>query len=85
MQEEMREDRRQQDSICIFADGENKGCAPSSRRAQQSTGLLHLDGFESCCPNTYTKKKNHTKWCGFLFGGDNRTRTCDLMRVKHAL
>ena len=21
----------------------------------------------------------------FLFGGDNRTRTCDLMRVKHAL
>ena len=23
-------------------------------------------------------------WVVFLFGGDNRTRTCDLMRVKHS-
>ena len=83
MQEEMREDRRQQDSICIFADGENKGCAPSSRRAQQSTGLLHLNGFESVVYSP-PKEKDHPLG-GLSFGGDNRTRTCDLMRVKHAL
>ncbi len=28
---------------------------------QQSTGLLHLDWFESCCLNTYTKKDT-TQW-----------------------
>ena len=47
---------------------------------QMSTGHLHRNGFESRCP---AKKKTHTLWCGFSFGGDNRTRTCDLMRVKH--
>ena len=29
--------------VCIFTVGENIGFAPSSRREQQSTGLLHLD------------------------------------------
>ena len=28
--------------VCIFALGEDKGLPPSSRRQQQSTGLLHL-------------------------------------------
>ena len=37
------------------------------------------------CLNTDTKKKNPSEWMGFLFGGDYGTRTCDLMRVKHAL
>ena len=27
----------------------------------------------------------HPDWGAFLFGGDYGTRTCDLMRVKHAL
>ncbi len=31
---------------------ENNCCAPSSRRAQQSTGLLHLDGFDSTVKKT---------------------------------
>ena len=28
--------------VCIFANGKDEGRAPSSRRTQQSTGLLHL-------------------------------------------
>ena len=43
-----------------------------------------FDLFESCGLNTYTKKDT-TLTGGVFFGGDNRTRTCDLMRVKHAL
>ncbi len=48
---------------------------------QLSTGELHLDGFES---RSISKRKHPTGGC-FLFGGDYGTRTCDLMRVKHAL
>ena len=33
----------------------------------------------------YYQKEKTTHLGGLLFGGDNRTRTCDLMRVKHAL
>ena len=32
-----------------------------------------------------TKKKAMTCGHGFLFGGDYRTRICDLLRVKQAL
>ena len=47
-------------------------------------GMLRLDLFE---PNLsyHIKIKKTTRRVVFLFGGDNRTRTCDLMRVKHAL
>ena len=31
------------------------------------------------------QKEKHPGWGAFLFGGDYGTRTCDLMRVKHAL
>lgn len=43
---------------------ENRGFAPSSRREQQSTGLLHLAGFESTLQNAYTSQKHHPfGWC----------------------
>ena len=38
-------------------EGKNRGFAPSSRRTQQATGLLHLDRFESL---TYHNIKNPT-------------------------
>ena len=31
------------------------------------------------------KKSELNEFGFFMYGGDNRTRTCDLMRVKHAL
>ena len=46
---------------------ENRGFAPSSRREQQSTGLLHLAGFESTLQNAYTSQKHHPNgWCFWL-------------------
>ncbi len=50
---------------------------------QLSTGQLH--GMGSSPVAYFHKTKNHTLRCGFRFGGDNRTRTCDLLRVKQAL
>ena len=38
---------------------------PAGER-RQSTGLSHLDGFDSYA----TKKKNHTKGCGFFLVDD---------------
>ena len=55
-------------------------CGPA-RSEQGSTGALHLIGSS---PAAKPKRKT-TQRVVFLFGGDNRTRTCDLMRVKHAL
>ena len=51
---------------------------------RQSTGLSHLDGFESFLYRP-PKKKNHTERCGFFFGGRYRTRTYDLPHVKRML
>ena len=48
---------------------------------QVSTGQLHSDGFESL---VLPIKKHRLQRC-FFIGGDYGTRTCDLMRVKHAL
>ena len=43
-------------------------------------------GFVSRSLNAHTKKKKAIPvGMTFLFGGDYGTRTCDLMRVKHAL
>ena len=50
---------------CIFADGENRGFAPSSRREQQSTGLLHLDHSN---PDTIKNPKPAKADSGFLVG-----------------
>ena len=35
--------------------------------SQQSAGLLHLD--LQICRSCFSKKKKHTGWCAFLFGG----------------
>ena len=60
-----------------------RNCRRPAGGKRQSPGLSHLDGFESCCS---TIKKHRAPFgCPVFFGGDNRTRTCDLMRVKHAL
>ena len=66
---------RQQDSM------KSRCCRRPAGGKQGSTRALHLDGFE---PVDRQKEKT-TRRVVFLFGGDNRTRTCDLMRVKHAL
>ena len=64
--------------------GENKGIHQCLHWwMQQSPGLLRFDLFESC--SIVDSKKDTTQKGGVFFGGDNRTRTCDLMRVKHAL
>ena len=47
--------------ICIFL-RKNYRSAPSSRRRQQSTGLLHLHRFKSHLPSS-AKKKKHPKGC----------------------
>ena len=46
------EGERIRESICIFAESENKCSAPSSRRRQLSPGQLHLDCSTPCsAPN----------------------------------
>jgi len=55
-----------------FCQGQNKGSAPSSRRRQQSTGLLHLDLFDS--PTLILPNKKATLAGGFLFGGAEGSR-----------
>ena len=60
--------QRMRDSICIFRFAENKGSAPSSRRGQQSTGLLHLDRFES--PTYHNIKTPTTDVVGVLMAED---------------
>ena len=50
---------------------------------RQSTGLSHLDGFESFLYRPPKKEKPHqTVW---FFGGRYRTRTYDLPHVKRML
>ena len=49
--------------ICIFAFGKNYGSAPSSRRRQQSTGLLYLYRFKS----REKVKKNTTRLGGVFW------------------
>ena len=61
--------------VCIFAQGKNEGCAPSSRRAQQFTGLLHLD-FRIQFVNAVPIMKPPIKG-GFIIGGPDRIRTDD--------
>ena len=62
--------------------GENDGSDQFLNWSQQmSTGHLHLNRFVSL---PYQIKRT-PGWVSFLFGGDYGTRTCDLMRVKHAL
>ena len=73
---------RQQDSMCIFA--------PSGAKNKVTTSVC-TGGSNTppgCCtaigssPLSFSTKKKPVLLDGFLFGGDNRTRTCDLMRVK---
>ena len=42
--------------VCIFARGKNGGLPPSSRRQQQSTGLLRLDYSNLAAPISPNKK-----------------------------
>jgi len=42
--------------VCIFAFGENYGVTGAEPGEQQSTGLLHLDWFESLPQPHQTKK-----------------------------
>ena len=66
--------------VYSFSFGENRGVAavkPSASDARPRRIFL------SSPLHSPIKKKNHTNWCGFLFGGDWGTRTLDLMRVKH--
>ena len=66
------------------AGGENNGSRQFANwRQQQSTGLLHCYGFESL-RLTKNQIPHRVVW-DLIFGGDYGTRTCDLMRVKHAL
>jgi len=51
--------------VCIFAKGEDRCFAPSSRREQQSTGLLHLD-YSSPIPR---RKRPTTKVVGRFLAG----------------
>ena len=60
----------------------NQGVAPSSRRERRSSAP-HLICSSPLSFLHQTKNPHQKVWV--LFGGDNRTRTCDLMRVKHAL
>ena len=53
----------------------DNGCAPSSRRAQQSTGLLHLI-FRISSMTTIPKRNTPVGWC-FWFGGLEEIRTPD--------
>ena len=59
--------------------------SPASLRTgcQYATGILDLDGFES--RSLQKRKTPPVKGGVFFSGGDYGTRTCDLMRVKHAL
>ncbi len=57
-------------------DSVNQGCAPSSRRAQQSTGLLHLRSSNLLCVNTIPIK-NPPHRGDFLVGGLEEIRTPD--------
>ena len=63
--------------------GKNKGSHQCLHWWQElSAGQFQCYGFESVV--LHLKRK--TRPTGRVsFGGDNRTRTCDLMRVKHAL
>ena len=56
--------------VCIFAIGADKGSPPSSRRRQQSTGLLHLD-YSSPAP--LAKKNSDSKSYRCFSGRGTRT------------
>ena len=70
---------RRQDSICIFATGENYGSHQCLHWLQElSTGQFLCYGFESCTLQT-EKRKSHPGWDDFSFSGcGGRTRTYDL-------
>ena len=53
--------------VCIFAIGKNIGFAPSSRREQQSTGLLRFNSSNLHVLFLQTKRTSFRM--SFLFGG----------------
>ena len=73
---------RQQDSIANLPKANRKERSPSSRRTADAHRASAFKWVRACCQQ---KRKTTPNGVVFFFGGDNRTRTCDLMRVKHAL
>ena len=62
-----------------FSAYEGRNLTQKSKKENPSKWMGFLLGRDK-------QKKSELVEFGFLkYGGDNRTRTCDLMRVKHAL